>query len=317
MASLAPTQFYRGPHPNLWFLIFYLMASSTLAQHDSIPTAVEALELRSAGYNITFENTEDPTWFREVRLRKYDGVVFLSTTGEILDAEGKTAFQNYLNKGGNFVAIHSASDSLNTTTFYGQEVGAYFDYHPPISRATVNVLTKAHPSTSMLPDRWEVTDEMYNFKSDPRSVGAVVILSADESTYTDPGPRKFDQGQPHPTAWYQKRGAGVQSGGLAGRSFYTSLGHLNETWQDELFLSHVFGGITWALDSGTTKASNPAADLGRPATTSTSSSSLPNPSKTNAPSSTMQRYSVAVLSMVLRVHMAHHGLSCLPALNDQ
>ena len=33
-------------------------------------------------------------------------------------------------------------------------------------------------------------------------------------------------------AWYQERGAGVQTvkGGVAGRSFYTSLGHLNETW---------------------------------------------------------------------------------------
>ena len=41
----------------------------------------------------------------------------------VLDAEGKTAFLNYLNKGGNFVGIHSASDSLNTTTFFGQEVG--------------------------------------------------------------------------------------------------------------------------------------------------------------------------------------------------
>ena len=41
----------------------------------------------------------------------------------VLDTEGKTAFQNYLNKGGNFVGIHSASDSLNTTMFFGQEIG--------------------------------------------------------------------------------------------------------------------------------------------------------------------------------------------------
>jgi hypothetical protein len=41
----------------------------------------------------------------------------------VLDTEGKAAFQDYLNKGGNFVAIHSASDSLNTTAFFGQEVG--------------------------------------------------------------------------------------------------------------------------------------------------------------------------------------------------
>ena len=32
-------------------------------------------------------------------------------------------------------------------------------------------------------------------------------------------------------AWFQERGAGVAPGGIAGRSFYTSLGHCIETWQ--------------------------------------------------------------------------------------
>jgi hypothetical protein len=51
-------------------------------RHDSIPIAIEALESRSASYNIRFETTEDFTWFREQNLRKYDAIVFLSTTGE-------------------------------------------------------------------------------------------------------------------------------------------------------------------------------------------------------------------------------------------
>lgn len=62
--------------------------------------------------------------------------------------------------------------------------GALFDYHPPLTNATVVVEDANHPSTSHLPARWEVEDEMYNFRSDPRSVGAVVLLSADESSYT-------------------------------------------------------------------------------------------------------------------------------------
>ena len=193
MMSSDHSQLHRGPRLALWFLALCLTIPSTLAQsvtthsaaniliytatkefrHDSIPTAVQALELRSAGYNISFENTEDPTWFREDRLGKYDAIAFLSTTGEsrsfksphvehrlkspaVLDAEGKTALQNYLNRGGNFVAIHSTSDSLNTTMFYGQEVGqctlnwhsrrpvnlpvgAYFDYHPEISNAVSEI----------------------------------------------------------------------------------------------------------------------------------------------------------------------------------
>lgn len=51
-------------------------------RHDSIPAAVDALKSRSASYNIMFEHTEDFTWFRDENLRKYDAIVFLSTTGE-------------------------------------------------------------------------------------------------------------------------------------------------------------------------------------------------------------------------------------------
>ncbi|KAI0775011.1 class I glutamine amidotransferase-like protein [Trametes elegans] len=231
-------------------------------RHDSIPTAVDALVAQGPAGSIAFDHTEDEGWFTDERLQQYDALLFLSNTGEVLDDAGKAAFQKYLDLGGNFVGVHSASDCLRNTTFFQKELGAAFDYHPELTNATVDVVGPSHPSTSMLPKAWSVRDEMYNFKSDPRSVGAVVILSADESSYTDPGPRKFDQGSPHPTAWFQEHGAGVDSDGTAGRSFYTSLGHLNETWHDDLFLAHVMGGIRWALQSNTTRAFNPNANVG-------------------------------------------------------
>lgn len=51
----------------------------------------------------------------------------------------------------------------------------------------MDVINASHPSsTNMLPAEWYVQDEMYNFKSDPRSLGAVVVFSANESSYSDP-----------------------------------------------------------------------------------------------------------------------------------
>jgi hypothetical protein len=41
----------------------------------------------------------------------------------VLDEAGKTAFQKYLDLGGNFIGIHSASDCLRNKTFYGNETG--------------------------------------------------------------------------------------------------------------------------------------------------------------------------------------------------
>ncbi|KAK0495394.1 class I glutamine amidotransferase-like protein [Armillaria luteobubalina] len=256
-------------------------------RHDSIPTAVQALRARGSAVSIDFQNTEDKGVFTDQGLEGYDIVIFLSTTGEVLDDTGKTAFQNYLNNGGNFVGIHSSSDTLNTTAFYGKELGAYFDYHPELQNATIVVLDASHPSTEDLPTDWPVRDEMYNFKSDPRSVGAIVILTVDESSYTDDGTRRFNQGEPHPIAWYQEHGAGVESGGTAGRSFYTSLGHLNETWEDELFMNHILGSIQWTLQANTTRAFNSSALVGNGGTSSSASASASqSPSSTSSISGT-------------------------------
>ncbi|PPQ68228.1 hypothetical protein CVT26_005761 [Gymnopilus dilepis] len=281
-----------------------LIYSRTLGfRHDSIPTAIDVLKAKQESINVEFTSTEDPSQFTDSTLSGYDALLFLSTTGEgkVLDADGIASFQKYLNLGGNFVAIHSASDTLRNTTCYTRELGAslpletsrefsltsiqgsIFDYHPALQNFTVDVFGPSHPSTSMLPAQWTVQDEAYNFESDPRALGAVVVLSANESSYVDTGVRRFDQGTPHPTAWYQEKGAGIQAGGVAGRSFYTSLGHLNETWQDELFLSHVLGGISWALQSNTTRAFNSSALVGNQENNSTATSTSVGPQPTKSP----------------------------------
>lgn len=51
-------------------------------RHDSIPTAVDALVAQGPAANITFDHTEDQTWFTDDRLQQYDALVFLSNTGE-------------------------------------------------------------------------------------------------------------------------------------------------------------------------------------------------------------------------------------------
>ncbi|KJA26377.1 hypothetical protein HYPSUDRAFT_36688 [Hypholoma sublateritium FD-334 SS-4] len=273
-------------------------------RHDSIPTAIEALKANQATIGAEFDATEDEAQFTDSILASYDTILFLSTTGEVLDSAGKDAFQKYLDLGGTFVGIHSASDTLRNTTFYTRELGSLFDYHPALQNFTVDVIDATHPSTSMLPSEWHVQDEAYNFKSDPRVLGAVVILAANESSYMDTGVKQ-DQGTPHPLAWFQEKGAGVEAGGTPGRSFYTSLGHLNETWQDNLFLAHVFGGISWVLEGNTTRAFNSSGQVGNAqaaASTMTSisagsssaatssgsaSSSTTQPTQTNAASNSM------------------------------
>ncbi|PPR02627.1 hypothetical protein CVT24_002198 [Panaeolus cyanescens] len=265
-------------------------------RHDSIPTAITVLKERADTISVEFDATEDRSQFSLDKLSSYDAIVFLSTTGEVLDGGGKAALQDYLNRGGGFVAIHSASDSLVNTTFYTRELGAVFDYHADLQHFSLNVLQPDHPSTAGVPAVWQVQDEAYNFKSDPRALGAVVLLSADDSTII---------GKPEPGSWRTatyidsqkihehhvltkahpiplEKGAGVEPNGFAGRSFYTSLGHLNETWQDDIFMSHILGGISWVLQGNTTLAFNSSAMVGNAQTSQDPTS----PAASDAPDNT-------------------------------
>ncbi|KIO34295.1 hypothetical protein M407DRAFT_240629 [Tulasnella calospora MUT 4182] len=239
-------------------------------RHESIPDAISALTTAGPSHNIEFDQTEDSTAFTDANLTTYDAILFLMVTdvspNDIINLEQQTAFQNYLNSGGNFVGIHSASDCLHDAVFYQREIGAYFWDHPTLGEATfLNNVDPTHPTVSMIPERWTYTEEVYHFKQDPRSVGAKVVLTVDPNS-AGANASAAIQGDPHPIAWYQERGAGASEGApTVGRSFYTSLGHLSSTWADETFMAHIMAGITWSLGSNTTKAFNPSTTVGNAA----------------------------------------------------
>lgn len=140
-------------------------------RHDSIPQAIETI--RTFGYNATF--SEDPTLFSSQQsLSQYKAIVFLSTTGEPLNADQRGNFEVWLAGGGGFVGIHSATSSFMNTAFFGNAIGASFSRHPECQNATFVVLDSDHPSTANLPTQWTFSEEVYNFVSDPRDTNATV-----------------------------------------------------------------------------------------------------------------------------------------------
>ena len=137
-------------------------------RHASIPAAVEAIEARaSTTGTVTVESTEDQGAFNDLNLSRFDAVVFLMTTGDVLDATHEAAFERYVRGGGGYAGVHSATDTEYDWPFYGALVGAYFKDHPMIQPATVVVDDRADPSTRMLPAMWARTDEWYNFRAQP------------------------------------------------------------------------------------------------------------------------------------------------------
>jgi hypothetical protein len=65
----------------LLHFVLYLRAT-TGYRHDSIPDSISALQARAGMDGVDFEFTEDPTRFNGDELGRFDGVMFLSTTGE-------------------------------------------------------------------------------------------------------------------------------------------------------------------------------------------------------------------------------------------
>ena len=201
-------------------------------RHDSIPDGVGALRGLGAENNFAVDATEDAAAFTDANLAQYRAVVFLSTTGEVLDVSQQAAFERFIRRGGGYAGVHSASDTEYDWPWYGGLVGAYFRDHPAIQRAVVRVEEPAHPSTEALPTAWERTDEWYNFSSNPRG-GAHVLATLDEATYMGGG-----MGADHPIAWCRRYDGG--------RAWYTGGGHTRESYGEPLFRRHLLGGIQFA-----------------------------------------------------------------------
>ncbi|WP_242920215.1 ThuA domain-containing protein [Pontibacter liquoris] len=200
--------------------------------HTSIPAGNAALLKLGAENGFLVDTTTNPAFFNEDTLKQYSAVVFLNTTGEVLNNYQEADFERYIQAGGGFVGIHSATDTEYNWGWYGRLVGGYFNGHPQIQEAVIKVVDKKNPATEHLPDTWKRTDEWYNFKQ--LNPDNKVLLTIDESTY-----QGGTNGANHPMAWYHDFDGG--------RAFYTALGHTDESYQDPLYLKHILGGIQYAI----------------------------------------------------------------------
>ncbi|MGG7464319.1 ThuA domain-containing protein [Plantibacter sp. YIM 135347] len=201
-------------------------------RHGAIPAGIAAVEKLGLENDFSVDTTEDGSSFTEENLAQYDVVVWMSTTGDVLNEEQQAAFEKYIENGGGYAGVHAASDTEYDWPWYGELVGAYFSGHPQEQNATIKVEDHAHPASEFLNDTWDRYDEWYNFKTNPRN-DVHVLMSLDEKSYTG-GTMGID----HPTSWCQNYDGG--------RSWYTGGGHTDASYTDPTFLKHLLGGITTA-----------------------------------------------------------------------
>ncbi|MBE1485117.1 ThuA domain-containing protein [Plantactinospora soyae] len=203
-------------------------------RHDAIPAGIAAIQQLGADNGFTVDATEDGAAFTDANLDKYQAVIWLSTTGDVLDPDQQAAFERYVQAGGGYAGVHAASDTEYNWPWYGELVGAYFASHPANQQATIKVEDHAHESTKTLPDEWSRYDEWYNFRDNPRA-DVHVLASLDETSYA---PGAGAMGADHPFAWCQDYDGG--------RAWYTAGGHTQQSYAEPEFLAHLLGGIQTA-----------------------------------------------------------------------
>jgi type 1 glutamine amidotransferase len=228
MAALA--SFKKPDTPQI--LIFTKTAGFT---HSSIPDGVAAIKKIALqnGYRVNI--TANPDVFSPQIIAMYNAVVFLNTTGDVLNESQQQVFQQYINNGGGYVGIHAAADTELDWPWYNRLAGAKFAGHPNdpnVKQATIIVEQSGFPAVKGLPREWVRTDEWYNYTDiEP---GLIVLAKLDETTYTG----GTNNGN-HPIAWYHDYDGG--------RAFYTGGGHTSESYSEPLFIQHLEGGINYAI----------------------------------------------------------------------
>ena len=205
--------------------------------HASIAVGIPAIIKLGRENNFDVDTTTDATKFTYDNLKQYAAVIFLSTTGDVLNDAQQAEFEKYIRAGGGCVGVHSATDTEYNWPWYGNLVGAYFRNHPDHQQeAVLHIVDPNFPATKGLPAEWKRLDEWYNFKWIAPNLH--ILITIDEKTYTG-----GNNGDNHPMSWYHAYDGG--------RAFYTALGHTDASYSDPLYLGHLLGGIEYAM--GTAK----------------------------------------------------------------
>lgn len=216
-----------------------VFSKTTGFNHESIPAGIAAIQKLGAENGFEVDTTMSADKFAEDTLKQYAAVVFLSTTGDVLNNYQEAAFERYIQAGGGYMGIHAATDAEYDWGWYGRLAGAYFldhpgmnDTFPNVQPAVLLVNDSTNAAVKGIPAQWKHTDEYYNFKKIQKDLH--VVLSVDEKSY-----HGGKNGEQHPIAWYHEYDGG--------RAFYTELGHTKESYTEEPFLQHILGGLQYAI----------------------------------------------------------------------
>jgi len=93
-------------------------------RHGSIPAGIACVKKLATENGFTVVHSEDSNVFADANLKKNSVVIFLNTSGNILNDYQKAAFERFIQAGGGFVGVHAATDTEHNWPWFTRFIGA-------------------------------------------------------------------------------------------------------------------------------------------------------------------------------------------------
>jgi type 1 glutamine amidotransferase len=210
--------------------------------HDNIAAASACVTRLGKQYGFHVDVSNNPADFNDAGLSKYRVLVFNNTNNDVFDNdEQKLALMRYIQAGGGFVGLHSATGTERNWAWFKRLIGASFQRHAKHQPFKEIIIDNTNPSTSFLPTTWEQDDECYFFKEVNPDLH--VLMAHALGTLLDDKDKPDFYGSSSPSVWCHAFDGG--------REWYTSLGHDSTTYSKPDFEKHILGGIEWAAGKNT------------------------------------------------------------------
>ena len=227
-------------------------------RHGSIATGAKSLAMlgeKTGAY--TAVHSEDDSMFEADKLKEFDAVIMLNTTGELFRprrlpkdaAQKKAALEreerlkknlvDFVKSGKGLAGTHSGTDTYKNWKDYNDMMGGAFAGHPWHSLVPIKNLEPGHVVNKCFEGKgFSVKDEIYQFRLNTAlATDRRMLLSLDGSKMNlkrNDGRKEF-----YPISWVSTYGKG--------RTFYCSLGHRNEIYYNPVVLQHYLAGFQYAL----------------------------------------------------------------------
>jgi hypothetical protein len=184
---------------------------------------------------------------------KYDGFLF-ETQGDLtkdgtdgqppMPPEAKKALLKAIAEGKGFVGCHCASDTFHSAGKRNENqepgkrdpyiamLGGEFIVHGTPQKAKMHVVDHTFPGTADLED-FVLHEEWYALKNFSPDLH-VILVQMTEGMRND-----MYQRPDFPATWARMH--------HKGRVFFTSMGHREDVWQNQIFQRLLLGGLSWSL----------------------------------------------------------------------